>query len=470
MQLRSVYLRLIGLLCLILLLPAAGTAQFWFQRAYGGPFDEEAFCAIETADGGFFICGYIETPFPTTLLDVTYLKVNAWGDTVWHNHISLRGNQIAYAVQELADGGFTMAGYTDEFDTLGRQAFLLRIDAQGDTLWTRSWGGYGDEYLRSLVFAPDSGLVAIGTVDSATTSSMYLLRASAMGDSLFERRYGGGAGPPGMGRGLVPLPDSGYAATGTLIVSPIDMDVWFLRLDENLDTLVSRRYREPDETVGNCIDRTSDGGFLIAGTRSDFGNVIVDMVVLRLDSLGDTLWTRKFGGPGTDKGIALRATPDGGSIVVGFRTLLAIPSDLWLHKLDAQGGVQWSRIFGGISFDYANSVQLVSDGGYIIAGNTGSFSAGDGHFYVIRLDSSGIVGVVEEPSVGVTVYPNPATHLVRFDLPQGAAVEGVQLWSLQGKLLLRGGAVTDVSGLARGVYVYRVWAGDRVYVGRLVKE
>ncbi len=136
--------------------------------------------------------------------------------------------------------------------------------------------------------------------------------------------------------------------------------------------------------------RTADGGYAVLGSTYSFGAGDHDLYVLRLDSLGDTLWSTTYGGPATERGYDIRQTSDGGFIVVGCtHSFGAGDYDVYLLRLDFVGGVIWSKTFGGSAKDIGRSVRITADGGYVIGGSTASFGSGFDDFYLIKTNRDG---------------------------------------------------------------------------------
>ncbi|TDI83559.1 MAG: hypothetical protein E2O79_04860, partial [Caldithrix sp.] len=104
----------------------------------------------------------------------------------------------------------------------------------------------------------------------------------------------------------------------------------------------------------------------------------------------DILWTKTFGGSGADEGWSVQQTVDGGFIVAGFtESFGAGNADVWLIKLDTDGYEEWNQTFGGVAKDVGFSVSQLADGGYIIGGYTESFGAGGEDPWLIKTDASG---------------------------------------------------------------------------------
>jgi len=156
------------------------------------------------------------------------------------------------------------------------------------------------------------------------------------------------------------------------------------------------------------VRQTLDGGFIIAAsTSSNDGDITgnhgqLDGLIIKLDALGAVQWKKAYGGPGGDIARSIQQTPDGGYIFVGstdFQNGGVTPnfagSDYWVVKLSPLGNIEWQKAFGGNGIDDATSIQLTTDGGYIVAGqsnsNNGHITGNHGNydFWVVKLNSSG---------------------------------------------------------------------------------
>jgi hypothetical protein len=151
---------------------------------------------------------------------------------------------------------------------------------------------------------------------------------------------------------------------------------------------------------GYSVQQTLDGGYIIAGYTTSFGAGEQDIYLVKTDSLGETIWTNTFGGPGWENGHAVQQTyPDGGYIITGYTDSFgAGSSDVYLVKTDVNGDTVWTRTYGGEGEDAGLFVQQTFDSGYIIAGNIDFWNLEAPGLYLIRTDSDGVVGINKDDS------------------------------------------------------------------------
>ena len=198
----------------------------------------------------------------------------------------------------------------------------------------------------------------------------------------------------------------------------------------NPDTLWTRTYGGSNHDYARSVQQTPDGGYIVAGYTASFGAGGSDFYLVKINSQGDTLWTRTYGGSNGEEARSVQQTADGGYIVAGYTwSFGAGEYDFYLVRTNSQGSPLWTRTYGGSSYDYATSVQQTADGGYIVAGWTESFGAGNMDFYLVKTGPDDPWGLVITTSGG---------NVVLDWLPTGAAsynIYGATLPFVTGVLL-----------------------------------
>jgi hypothetical protein len=142
--------------------------------------------------------------------------------------------------------------------------------------------------------------------------------------------------------------------------------------------------------MAHAVQQTSDGGYIVAGDTHSSGSGNGDLYIMKLDPQGSMIWERTFGGESLDGAESVRQTSDGGYIVAGgTRSFGSGKGDAYILKLDQKGDKVWEKTFGGKEWDDAHAIRQTSDGGYIVAGGTRSFGSGKGDAYILKLDQKG---------------------------------------------------------------------------------
>jgi uncharacterized delta-60 repeat protein len=152
--------------------------------------------------------------------------------------------------------------------------------------------------------------------------------------------------------------------------------------------------------IGYCIENTIDGGYIVAGSTNSSGAGSDDFCVFKLNSTGSIVWQNTYGGSDYDDAYSIQQTTDGGYIVAGSTNSFSASgdSDAWVLKLDSTGGVTWQKTYGGTGQDVASYIQQTTDGGYIVAGITNSFGTVGYDAWVVKLNSTG--GVTWQKTCG----------------------------------------------------------------------
>ena len=409
-----------------------------WTRTFGGSGFDEGKSVQQSPDGGYIITGFKES-VPTGYFDVYLLKTDANGDTLWTRTFGGSDDDAGSSVDTTTDGGYIITGYTDSYGAGFGDVWLIKTDVNGDTLWTKTYGGTSLDWGFSVQPTTDGGYIIGGVTQSfgAGYFDAWLIKTDVDGDSLWTKTFGGS--DLDVGTSVRQTLDGGYVITGYTRPSVAGFsDLWIINTDINGDTLWTKTYGGSYDDQGNSIQQTTEGGYIIAGFTESFGSGNGDVWLIKTDSNGDTLWTKVF--VGSDyyddawRNSAVQ-TSDGGYIITGHQGY----HDVLLIKTDGSGDTLWTKTFGGNGNDWGASVQQTTDGGYIIAGGTFSFGAGYSDAYLIKIapDVTSINGISQTIINDYHLqqnYPNPfnPTTTISYRLPARSRVE-LAIYNLLGQ-------------------------------------
>ena len=384
-------IRLADVFLMIALGTCGGYGCTW-ERTYGGTGFDVAWSVQQTADGGFIIAGHTDS-FGADGANFWLVKTDLGGFQQWDRTFGIDGTDVGTSVQQTADGGYVVAGYTSSLGAGAHDFWLVKTDALGNEEWNKTFGGTGDDQGWAVRQTSDGGYVLAGNTRSVSAgpSDFWVVKTDPLGKEQWARAYGGDALEWAFD--VEQTGDGGYIVAGlTSSFGAGDNDFWLVKTDALGNQEWDETYGGTEAEIAYSLDRTTDGGYILAGVTSSFDTGGGDLWLVKTDALGVEEWERAYGGFEFDRAHSVRQTTDGGYIAAGH-TASFNPlgdDDLWLVKTDALGNEQWNRIHRAGHQDRAHSVEPTGQAGYIVAGWTASYG-GLPDFYVLRTDSLGNV-------------------------------------------------------------------------------
>jgi len=309
-----------------------------WEKTYGGDLIDWGNCIQQTSDGGYIISG-------------TFFR-NAW--SLWYSHF-----------------------------------YLIKIDGEGNEEWSQKYGPYDSEHVGKCVQqTSDGGYIVAGFQGVTYKYDIVVHKTDANGNLVWSKTFGD-ADAYDIAQSIQQTSDGGYIVTGMTNSFGAELcDMLLLKIDANGEQVWVKTIGGSDYDSGNCVKQTSDGGFIIIGETSSYGNN-GDVYLVKTDNLGNIEWSQTFGGNGWDVGYSVQQTSDNGYIISGRYENDDGNVNVYLLKTNSSGKEIWSQDFGGIDYDEGYCVQQTSDGGYLIVGLYTDPKYYDPDIYLIKTDDSG---------------------------------------------------------------------------------
>ena len=200
---------------------------------------------------------------------------------------------------------------------------IIAQEISVNTVWTKTFGGNVSERGRSVQQTSDGGYIVAGS---------WLIKTDSEGNEEWTKQSISG-------NSVQQTSDNGFIITGT-IDSFGNEDVKLIKTDSNGNEQWNQTFGGTENDAGYSVQQTTDGGYIIAGYTRSFGNDGYDAWLIKTDSEGTEEWNQTIGGEYIDEGRSVQQTTDGGYIIAGYTTSFGNGwYDFWLIKTDPEGNV-----------------------------------------------------------------------------------------------------------------------------------
>jgi hypothetical protein len=353
-----------------------------FINTYGGSQEDHIISIVETLDGNLALFGYTDS-INGDIVDKTLQENDYWlikmtpeGNLLWSKTYGGSGDDVGQKIVATNDGGFAITGYSmsSDGDASNNEGFhdnwLLKLDANGYILWEKSYGFSGHDHAYSIIQTNDRGFLMTGFLDVTASGGLGNTKISN------SKRHGIG-------------------------------EFWCHKLDANGNIEWRKYFGGTNNDRSFDVVQANDGGYVITGfsESNDFdisnSKGSYDYWVIKLNASGVLLWEKSIGGSEIDQSRSIVKTKDNAYIIAGnaFSTDGDITSnkgnsDFFIVKIDDNGIIKWRKNYGGSDFDYATSISTSSNG-FLITGNSKSSDKnlttnyGENDFWIIEIDSNG---------------------------------------------------------------------------------
>jgi len=471
---------LLLLVCSFLICPVFVHAQKKIEGHWGKKFMDVAYSAAAANDGGYILTGLTQSGSDTTG-DIVVIKLSAQGDTQWtftYGGPKLEGGNN---VIQTADGGYLVSGHTEDFGAQDCDAFLMKMDKNGNRDWLKVYGGEKDDIGEGVIELPGGGYIfagitaSWGNTDNSERRHVYFVRTNAGGDVLWTKYYAGK--DVEYGYSIAPVYDGGFLAVGySSSWGHGETDGWILRLNASGDTLWTRLYQNNGDSKFYKILPTADNGFIVAGYTTQGNNSKPQGLVIKLDADGNKLWEKLYGT--TNQGILLRDAaqlPDGNLMFTGVSYTADTTGNAYVLTTDVVG-VRIAEMLCGGGYSASNCIAVQGNNSYLVAGISPKYGDSYGDIYYMEIDNT-VSNVPTIDQGSAHVYPNPVKDQLCIILPSPEAYQpvNIDITNMKGQVvlskenLMAKDIVIDRSVFPNGPYVFSILCRDgKVYKGKFI--
>ena len=457
-----------------------------WAKTYGGEWEDACMSMILTDDNGFALAGIVN--FNHGVGNYGLVRTDSEGNEIWSRYYGGMGMDWCYDVVQCTDGGFLLIGTSDYLGRGEIDLLIIRTDDEGDSLYSLILGLPGQERCNTVINTEDGGFAVGGSTFIEDSENFWLVRLDEDCEPLWTKTYGRDDEHEEC-RSMVQTDDGGFVLGGNAVSqNPTDGDFMLIKTDANGDSLWSIKYGIGNEWFSD-LRKTSDGGFVLAGTTQLENEPNFQFWLVRTDLEGETLWTKAYAGLQSNECKSVIETSDGGFVLVGNETTEAGKRSIRLIRASSEGDSLWTFTAAGDVEEQCYQVIETDDGGYALAGVTRSYGAGAGDYYLIKTtpDPAGVVdreNILQPSLISLSSFPSPFNSSIRVTLTSPFPGEArASLMDVSGRLVsgwvpanagTRSGSPGEVrfivngAGLSAGTYWLKVEQGGRAASTRLV--
>lgn len=404
----------------LILISSWCSAQTYFQKVYlSSPYDQEGQDVVPCPDGGYLIAGYT-TNSVLYDCDIQITKSDAAGNKVWQKTFGGAKPDFAKHMIATSDGNFMIVGYSESYSSGDRDIYVLKVDQSGNEVWKKTYGGWGNDVGEDIIATSDGNFLIVGYSDSgsSTGQNANLIKIDASGNQIWSKQYGGSGDD--FARSVKQCSDGGFIMLGNTLSYGTNGDAYLVRTDASGTESWYKTFGGSLYDEGTYITLNSDGSFTFLMRDSSNAGQDIDVRVIKTDANGNVIWNKNYGGTKKDTPKMINNTSDGGYIIAAIsRSFGWINPDMWILKADANGDTTWTRHYGGVAHEHAYVAKEQADGSYIVVGKTDSYGP-DMDIMFLKLNSQGTLAVgineIYADAGIIRLFPNPNNGNMNIDL------------------------------------------------------
>ena len=423
----------------IWLIALDSNGDFLWQKFYGTPEIEKAMDAIMTPQGDIFIVG-TTTQYYSKSYQVYFLGLDSYGQIITANTYGGVDWEFGYGLCQTTDSTFAIVGETYSYGHGQSDIYVLKVNRQGDTLWTKTYGGSLEDRAKSIKLMPDSSLIIAGA----------------------SKSYGNGT-----------------------------YDYYFLRINQIGDTLWSRILHHITDAEFMDVLVNPDASLVFCGYQKDSADTYRDNALIKFSEQGDLYWNHCYHfHESSDAYASTIVSRPNGNIIFGGTSTYRPTADARVIESDSGGWFESSTFIGtndADDFGYKITQDLFHGEYYFMIGSTKGYGVSMSGLFFVRFDSSlyyDTTRIVDLPtaissesnSQQILLYPNPAQSQIYIQLSEYLGISDLRIYDLNGREVIHksiiGGATIkiDIHSLSNGFYQIRITNDQSLLRSQFIKQ
>lgn len=442
-----------------------------FYSTYGGNGYDVGYDVKQTLDNGYIITGSTSS-FGQGNTDLYLLKIDSMGQKKFQTSFGGYNNEIGKSIVQLSDSSFVMVGYTSSSGIGGYDIFLVKTDKTGNLLWQKTIGGSDWDFAYSIQKTTDGGFIIGGTTYSFGRGNAdgYVIKTDANGDVIWSKTYGGKKDDEF--KSVIQTSDGNYALTGyTKSYNDSLSDIWIFKIDINGDSLWCKFFGGNKQDFGSEIIEHQNGEFFIAGGTESFSVSIMNGYVVHTDNFGNYL-SKVLDNTSSSyqsfNSIVVSKRSNGIINALAKETFYGFSAQFKMLEMNLGLNYLNGTDYGSTFNDEMYKIIATNDKGYACVGYTNGYGAINSDVYFLKCDSN-LVGSVNVVSVKennyenikVDIFPNPAINELKIKTNTNLNLNEIRLYDISGneisiKLKLKHAfnnyLIIDVTSIDNGIY------------------
>lgn len=461
-----------------------------FYHTFGGPGTEEFRDLAITADSGFVMAGSTNGYGPGGS-SVYVVRCDKNAQHLWSGVYGGHNQDQASCIALTADGSILVGGSSNTAGAGGYDGYLCKLSPGGMKLWERYIGGSDWDFFHDLIVLPDGNLLVCGSSYSYSNggSDAWVLKLDSSGNTLWQEHIGSAGNDA-----FYAMLSSGSSLYLCGSTEGTEEDALLVKFDLNGQHQFTKNFHLYGADHFRAIAMTAGHSLILAGGSIYTDSINSEFWIQQMDSMGNTGWNITGNGPEHDYMSSVFISSAGKIIASGMKEPSGFGGkSMFTVQLDSTGGSFAPHSFGGSLDEESISCLETKDGRIAFAGYTGSYGNGDLDACLLVIDTNAIlpdyvyverefletlspIGIAEANSVETLfLYPNPVSGAVHFTLPEVTSEIRLSIYSMDGRMvfdkfmLAQEYQSADLGFLSPGIYLLELEIKEKRYSGRFQK-